>query len=131
MSLFWRQTQPGHDLKHDKSINWEQHGEQLDPEADRCCSCKVWHDRPAVTFDVTDAIIFHYMNDVVMPTFYTLARHGIVPDHLERCECDTYLLLYRGRLLLLLASGALNAVMLHNRCAQLHPASKRCSGTRA
>ena len=45
----------------------------------------MWDDAPIVTLDLTDPNIWHFMGELMLPTFHALLNLDLMPRHVARC----------------------------------------------
>ena len=53
------------------------------------CSCGAWDNNPIVTLDLTDHNLWHFMNEVMLPTWHSLINVDLIPAHVKRCAGQT------------------------------------------
>ena len=46
--------------------------------------CQAWDDAPIVTLDLTDLNIWHFMGELLLPTFHALLNLDLMPRHVAR-----------------------------------------------
>ncbi len=46
--------------------------------------CQAWDDAPIVTLDLTDPNIWHFMGELMLPTFHALLNLDLMPRHVAR-----------------------------------------------
>jgi len=49
------------------------------------CSCEAWDTNPIVTLDLTDRNLWHFMNEIMLPTWHSLLNADLIPAHVRRC----------------------------------------------
>ena len=47
-------------------------------------SCEAWDHNPVATLDLTDANMWHFMNELMLPTFHALLNLDLIPAHVKR-----------------------------------------------
>ena len=48
-------------------------------------SCEAWLDTRVITMDLTDPNLWHFFNELMLPTFHSLLHLDLMPSHIARC----------------------------------------------